>query len=244
MYEKRTYRQHMGEGRFASLSISVQESDLWIGYQGTVDQRKLESEAMRILRQLRLELLTYDDPRLLSSLVPLMPVSVLSPFLASMFEAAKRAGVGPMASVAGAIAQVVGQKLKQQFSLQEIVVENGGDLYIDVLQPLSVKLIAPTSTFSGKVSILVDPALGPMGVCTSSARFGHSLSFGKADAVLVATQDAALADAYATAYCNQVQKQEDVQRICELLSAKPEVFSALVALDATLAVGGRLEVCT
>ncbi|MGE4583049.1 MAG: UPF0280 family protein [Sphaerochaeta sp.] len=242
MYQERTYRKTMGSSRFTSVQLCIQESDLWIGYQGQVDPQALRTEAAGLVRKLRLEILGYEDPRFIPSLVPIESKESATPFLHRMCTAGQIAGVGPMASVAGALAQTVGMHLKAHFSLSEIVVENGGDLYIDVLKPLPVELFAPTSRFSGNLSILVDPKYGPMGMCTSSGVLGHSLSFGKADAVMVACTDAALSDAYATAFCNRVQEAKDVQRVCEELAAKAEVLSAVVVMGSTLAVGGCLEV--
>ncbi|NLK04741.1 MAG: UPF0280 family protein [Spirochaetales bacterium] len=244
MYEKRTYRQNMGAGRFTSISLSVQESDLWIGWTGSVDQAQLIKAATALVRRLRLELIGHPDSRFLTSLVPLAGHDYPSELANAMQSASLRAGTGPIAAVAGAIAQAVGKELKQKFSLDEIVVENGGDLYVDVLKPLPIRLFAPTSSFSGKLSVVVSPSDCPLGVCTSSARIGHSLSFGRADAVLVAATDAALADAWATAGCNQVQTKSDAQRVCTKLSSQEGILSVLVVIEDTLAIGGRLEVCT
>ncbi|NCC12757.1 MAG: UPF0280 family protein [Spirochaetia bacterium] len=244
MYEKRTYRQHMGAGRFTSISLSIQESDLWIGWTGSVDQGKLARTATDLVRKLRLELLGHPDPRFLTSLVPLARHEYPSDLANVMHRASLCAGTGPMAAVAGAIAQVVGKTLKQKFSLEEIVVENGGDLYLDVLKPIPIRLFAPTSAFSGKLSVVVPPSECPLGVCTSSARIGHSHSFGRADAVLVAATDAAFADAWATAGCNQVQTKSDAARVCTELSSQEGILSVLVVFEDTLAIGGRLEVCT
>ncbi|NCC63126.1 MAG: UPF0280 family protein [Spirochaetia bacterium] len=244
MFQNRTYRYSMGSCRFSSFSLAIAESDVWIGFQGDAECDAIRKETASFIRRLRSQILAYEDKAFLSSLVPLSPKKDVSEFLRGMFDAGKKAQVGPMASVAGSVAQEVGRHLKQVFSLSEIVVENGGDLYIDVLKPLSVKLFAPTSRFSGNISLIVDPQFCPLGLCTSSATFGHSMSFGKADAVMVACSDAALSDAYATAFCNKVQKKEDVQRVCEELVSKSEVLSSIIVLDDTLAVGGRLEVST
>ncbi|MGE4454003.1 MAG: UPF0280 family protein [Sphaerochaeta sp.] len=244
MYQRRTYRRHMGGSRFSSLSFSIGESDLWIGYQGDCDRTCLQKEAVSHLRRLRGEILGYPDQRFFTSFVPFKAQGDLTPLLASMFESGKKAGTGPMASVAGAIAEALGRHLKEQFNLCELVVENGGDLYIDVQNPLPIQLFAPTSALSGKFSIIIDPSYGPMGVCTSSGTLGHSASLGKADAVMVACTNASLADAYATAYCNQIQGKEDVKRVCEAISALEEVVSAVVVCEDMVAVGGCLEVGT
>ena len=245
MFQSRTYRFQMGSSRFSSFVLSVGESDLWIGYNpASIDGFDLRSEAVRTVRRLRNEILNYPDPAFLTSFVPLSIDAETSPFIQTMLSASLLSSTGPMASVAGAIAQAVGQQLKQKFSLEEIVVENGGDLYIDVLKELPVKLFAPGNRLSGKLSIVVDPLHSPLGICTSSGKIGHSYSLGKADAVLVACKDAALSDAYATAFCNRVLEQADVQRICNEMNTHKEILSAVVLLDDTLALCGQLEVRT
>ncbi len=251
MYQSRTYRKEMGLSRFTSVTFAVGESDLWIGYTPhTADGKALAAEGARLLRRLRNEILTYPDPSFLRSFVPLQrrgtdkgaDTDTISPFLAGMLHASELSSTGPMASVAGAIAQAIGSSLKKRFSLEEIVVENGGDLYIDVLKPLPVTLYAGKNSLSGKVSIVVEPEHCPLGVCTSSAKVGHSHSFGAADAVMVACSDAALADAYATAFCNIVRDESDVQRVTQMMNEKEEILSALVLLDTKLALCGQLEV--
>ena len=262
MYQSRSYRKAMGSSRFSSITFAVGESDLWIGYAPqTIDAKALATEGSRIVRKLRNEILNYPDPSFLSSFVPLEEEgqkeaisnkkkkgyeneidSEHSSFIASMLNAANLSGTGPMASVAGAIAQEVGSALKKRFALEEIVVENGGDLYIDVLKPLPVTLYAGDNSLSGKVAIVVESQHCPLGVCTSSAKVGHSHSFGAADAVMVACHDAALADAYATSFCNIVREEADVQKVTELMNDKAEILSALVLLDTKLALCGQLEV--
>jgi ApbE superfamily uncharacterized protein (UPF0280 family) len=245
MYESRTYRQKMGSSRFSSISLAIGESDLWIGYQpSSVDSRSLAMHAARHLRKLRNEIFNYSDKSFLTRYTPLEQTGETSPFLQSMINASQVSGTGPMASVAGAVAQDIGTYLKETFSLTEIVVENGGDLYIDILQELPVKLFAPGNKLSGKLSLVVDSLHSPLGVCTSSGKIGHSFSFGKADAVMVACTDAALADAYATAFCNRVKTPHDVQEICNEMNQHADIISAVVLLDDKLALCGQLEVRT
>ncbi|WP_320129045.1 UPF0280 family protein [uncultured Sphaerochaeta sp.] len=245
MYESRTYRQKMGSSRFNSLSLSIGESDLWIGYQPSlVDTDSMVHEAARYVRKLRNEILDYPDKTFLSRYTPLENSEPTTALIEAMLKASCCSKTGPMASVAGAIAQALGIYLKEKFLLTEIVIENGGDLYIDVLQELSVKLIAPGNPLSGKLSLVVDVLHSPLGICTSSGKIGHSHSFGKADAVMVACHEASLADAYATAFCNRVQTKLDVQRICNEMNTHADIISAVVLLDDKLALCGELEVRT
>ena len=244
MYQSRTYRKTMGLSRFASVTFAIGESDLWIGYApSSVDAKALVIEGSKLLRKLRNEILSYPNPLFLRSFIPLKErPEEASPFLESMLRSARLSGTGPMASVAGSIAQETGSVLKKKFQLEEIVVENGGDLYIDILTSLPVTLYAGDNSLSGKVSIIVEPKHCPLGVCTSSAKVGHSHSFGRADAVMVACHDASLADAYATAFCNRVREESDVRKVSEEMNNKEEILSALVLLDTKLALCGQLEV--
>lgn len=131
-----------------------------------------------------------------------------------MLRAGAAAGVGPMAAVAGALAEILGRSLAERFGLRELVVENGGDLWIRVREPLRVSVYAGLSSLSGKFSLLVDAERGapmPCGLACSSGTVGPSLSFGKADAAVVLAADAALADAWATALGNRVRRAEDLE---------------------------------
>lgn len=229
----------MGAGRFTSFSLAVGESDLYVGFRGSVERSVIEQSTLRQLRRLRQELLDYPDPRLMTSLTPLFQHEERSRLIASMLSSAEQANVGPMAAVAGAIAQELGRHLLATHTLEELVIENGGDLFLHLSEPLPVRLLARSSPFSGTVAIMGD---GELGIATSSATMGHSLSFGRADAVMVAALDAAVADALATSYCNRVLSAEDAERLCSELVKEEGVVGALIAIGETLAIGGQLEV--
>ena len=117
--------------------------------------------------------------------------------MADMVKAGKNAGVGPMAAVAGAIAEHVGLGLLK--STNHVIVENGGDIFIKTDAPLTVGIFAGKSSLSLRIGIRLSGGPKPMAVCTSSGTVGHSLSLGRADAVCVAADSCAIADAAATA---------------------------------------------
>jgi uncharacterized protein len=54
----------------------------------------------------------------------------------------------------------------------------------------------------------VPPQDSVLGICTSSASVGPSISFGVADAVTIFSRNVALADAWATAVCNQIRPDD------------------------------------
>jgi ApbE superfamily uncharacterized protein (UPF0280 family) len=125
-----------------------------------------------------------------------------------------------MAAVAGAIAEMIGNELRARFDLREIVVENGGDLFIAVEETLSISVYAGLSSLSEKIAIQIDPGRSPCGLACSSGTVGPSLSFGKADAAAVLAPSAAAADAWATALGNRIRRAED------LAAALPWVLAA------------------
>ncbi|MFA6890866.1 MAG: UPF0280 family protein [Sphaerochaetaceae bacterium] len=241
MYQERTYRKGMLGGRFSTVTFSVQETDVEIGYVPAVSQEALLSMARRKIVSLRNEILSCPDRRFLTSFAPIDGDGG-SPILSLMLSASRMANVGPMASVAGAVAQELGKTLKEAFCLNEIVVENGGDLYIDVKETITVRMVAPGNALDGKIAFRISPSVCPIGVATSSGKMGPSVSFGTADAVMVACRDAALADAFATAFCNGIKKSSDVRIVAERAKMEHTVIGFLALCDDKMAVAGDLEV--
>ncbi|MEM2878047.1 MAG: UPF0280 family protein [Candidatus Hadarchaeales archaeon] len=123
-----------------------------------------------------------------------------------MLRAAKVAGVGPFAAVAGAISQVAAEAAVNA-GARNVIVENGGDIAIIGSRDFKVAI------FSGQCPDDKTGVLGfhiragelPIGICTSSGTVGHSISFGNADAVVAFADDAATADAAATSIANEVR---------------------------------------
>jgi ApbE superfamily uncharacterized protein (UPF0280 family) len=145
-----------------------------------------------------------------------------------------------MASVAGAVAEGVGMKLLE-FS-PEVVVENGGDIFLKVDEPVVIGLFAGNSPLSMKMGIRLQGRDSSFGVCTSSATVGHSLSFGRADAVCVISRSCALADAAATALCNQVRSPKDIAAAIETGKNIKEIEGVVVVFGKNMGFWGNLEV--
>lgn len=153
-----------------------------------------------------LEIYARTNPKFLHTLTPL-PVPE-KPLVAKMMaEAAQKAGVGPMAAVAGAIADLTVQDMKHVGSLVTVV-ENGGEISADSNQPVDVAVALGEEPLSRRFGFRLTEF--PIGVATSSGRFSHALSFGDAEAAIIFCRNATLADAAATAVGNVV-KGEDTQ---------------------------------
>lgn len=173
--------------------------------------RDLGNEAMKLVHKYRRTIEGYiqKHPLFEKSLVPIARDASAPEIVKTMIEAAARTGVGPMASVAGSIAEYVGKDLLQHS--RDVIVENGGDSFIRSAIERQVLVLAESSEIS-TVRIVLPPTPDPIGLCTSSGTLGHSMSFGNADAVTVLWSSASLADAAATAIANLVQDHGDIQK--------------------------------
>ena len=195
-YVERRYRSRMGRDAVV-FTVSHRESDLWIAVDRG-DAAVMAARTEHFLHELRVRLDRYldCDPAYLRALVPCLPRPDAPPLLHEMAVAAATAGIGPMSAVAGAFARETGRMLRREFGVGEVVVENGGDIYADVHRPLDVALFAGESPLSERVGLHIPGGAFPLGICTSSGTVGPSLSFGRADAVMIVCRDVLLADSY------------------------------------------------
>ena len=235
MFEPRHYRKLMQQPDLVSFRVCLAETDLYIAAACDLSARALA--AVRDARsQIEAEILR--DARFLKSLEPLPVRTDAPPVARAMYEAAEQAGVGPMAAVAGAVAQFVGRALAEVSA--NVIVENGGDIFLQTTVERIVGVHAGQSPLSGRIGLRI-PAHNALGICTSSATVGPSLSFGNADAGLIVAHDAAFADAAATTLANLVKTPADVQRAVDRLLELPGVRQALVIIGETMGVGGEFE---
>jgi len=210
MYQPRTYRNEIKDGSLVSFTVAVKETDLYIRA-----VRDLTREALAAIHEIRSPLEEYirEHPLFLHSLEPVAVENGAAEIVRVMAEAARLANVGPMAAVAGAVAELVGRKLLA-FS-PEVIVENGGDIFLKVNSKRQIGIYAGGSAFTGRLAIEVEPGQTPLGVCTSSGTVGPSLSLGLADAAIILAPLVALADAAATAVGNLVKSEQDIDAAIE-----------------------------
>jgi ApbE superfamily uncharacterized protein (UPF0280 family) len=158
-------------------------------------------------------------PGFATTLVPWHEEAVAPEIVRDMIAAGRAAGVGPMAAVAGAVAEAVGRALLQYS--RQVVVENGGDVFLKTDGPVVAGLFAGDSPLSMKMGVQVPDSRDGIGLCTSSATVGHSLSTGSADAVCVISRSCALADAAATAIGNRIHSPRDIKPAIALAGVSP-----------------------
>ena len=241
-YEERIYRSQMKAEDLEYFQVLEFESDLFIGIARNASQPMIAELVLKEVQRLRKAIAVYDQqhPNFIESLLPLASDRLAQPIIADMLEAGIKTGVGPMAAVAGAVSKYVG-KILEPYS-EEIIVENGGDLLIKTKKVRRIALHTGNSQFPG-LSLKIKPAEKAMGICTSSGVMGHSLSFGKADAVTVLSEDVPLADAAATALGNRIKKPEDVARGIEWVKKIPGITGALILIEDQLGAWGAIELC-
>jgi uncharacterized protein len=237
-YQPRSYRHLIEDKDLVSFTVTVKETDLFIRA-----AYNLQRKALRLIEKYRGQLERYIDknPEFLTSLKPLTVTPSAPRIALDMIEAGNKVGVGPMAAVAGAVAEYVGRELLE-FS-PEIIIENGGDIFLVISHKITVGIYAGDSPLTGKIGLEIIPQDTPMGICTSSGTVGHSFSRGKADAVVILAESAVLADAAATAICNRVNSPDDVQEAIKFGTAIEGLNGIVIILGETVGVWGNVKLC-
>lgn len=239
MGEERTYRGLVTDDRLQSFRVAVKETDLLVKAERPLIQ---ETRDLILKHRLPLERYAVDHPEFLSALAPLPSDRFAPPIVGSMIKAGQQAGVGPMASVAGALAEYVGKDLLKYS--QEVIVENGGDIFIRSDTSLTVAISAGQSGLSTKIGVRIYAPDGAISVCTSSGTVGHSISLGRADAAVVISKSTPLADAAATFIGNLVRNADDMSSAIQQGKRIKGVLGIVVIMGEKLAVWGLAELVT
>ena len=235
-YSERSYRKKTNIGDLVSFHTVIKETDLWISA-----ERDLEKEARDLVVDCRQQLETYIKmhPEFAASLTSQSSDPFAPQIVQKMIDATRVMGVGPMAAVAGAFAEYVANGLLQ-FS-EQIIVENGGDIFINTRRPATISVFAGPSPLSEKIGLEIPVRQMPLGVCSSSGTVGHSLSLGIADVCCILSPSAALADGAATAFGNRVKRKEDLGTVAECANQVDGVSGGVVVVDDSFAAWGDIE---
>lgn len=237
MYEPRTYRHWVSDKDLVSFSVVIGETDLLIRA-----TRNLKRKALAATQRCRAGLEQYikSHPLFATALEPMSVEEDAPSLVKEMADAARRAGVGPMAGVAGAIAERVGRELLP--FADEIIVENGGDIFMRTSRERLVGIYAGKSSVTGRIAFAVQPEETPLGICTSSGTVGHSLSFGQADAVIALSAWTSLADVAATAIGNRVSSARDIPGAIEFAQTIEGLSGLVIIKDDEVGLWGQVRV--
>jgi ApbE superfamily uncharacterized protein (UPF0280 family) len=238
LHQERTYRAWVHSFGLVGFRVRVAESDLFI-----LADSDTSRQAEDLLREVRADLEAYilRDEGFMTTRRPHQVLHDAPLIARRMASAAREYQVGPMAAVAGAIAESVGEQLAESHA--QLIVENGGDIFVRSARPLVFTLYAgEASPFNGKLRFTVPGTPETLGICTSSGTVGHSYSQGRADAVCVIAHTAPLADAAATALGNLVGCQADIDRVLDAAAHDENVLGVVACMGSRLGIWGAVEV--
>jgi uncharacterized protein len=244
MHEERFYRKMFNTCRFKGFEAGFLETDLWIGVDSDSYRPAMKVVAVERIRNVRQQLDSYIliEPEFARTLHPFVPADTAPLLAKEMAVASRTAGIGPMASVAGLLARETAEAIRQNFSVQELVIENGGDIYALLKSELVLSVYAGRSPLSEKIGLVIPPGQSEMGICTSSATVGPSLSLGNADAVAVVCNDVLLADVFATAICNRVKHPDDIEGALAYSEKFLQILSVIIICGDKTGMRGNFEI--
>jgi ApbE superfamily uncharacterized protein (UPF0280 family) len=237
MYEPRFYRHWIKDSDLVSFNVAVAQTDLYIR-----SRRNLRNKALDSVLKHRVPLEAYIErhPLFLTTLEPYQAEAEAPAIVKEMARVSQLAGVGPMAAVAGAIAEAVGRDLLA-FS-PEVIVENGGDIFLKTSQKRLVGIYAGQSPFTGKIALEITPGETPLGICSSSGTVGHSLSLGSADVVVALSSSTPLADATATALGNIVKAADDIPKAIEEAQSIEGLHGVVIIVGDKMGLWGKVRI--
>lgn len=236
-YCERVYRNKISRNYLKTYRVTVKETDLFIS-----SDNDLRDIAIKSTHRHRNTIEEYIrlHPEFFTSLLPLKTDKLSPPIIKDMINASSISGVGPMAAVAGAIAEHVGLDILD--SSDNVIVENGGDIFLNTPDSvIKVGIFAGESPLSYKIALKIKPEDAPLGICTSSSTVGHSLSLGKADAVCIKSKSTSLADAAATSICNSVKREGDIKKALDIGSKIDGVLGIVIIVGNKMGVFGDIE---
>ena len=237
MDREQAYRRFVNRKNLKSFTVRVKETD--IAVQADTDLSAIARESTLQFRG-HIEAFIQDHPEFATTLVPWTTNTPAPPIVHEMIRSGNLAGVGPMAAVAGAVAEFVGKDLLEHST--EVVIENGGDIFMKLNSPVIVGIYAGQSPLSMKLGIRLIPDERPLSICTSSGTIGHSLSFGKSDAVCIVSHSCALADAAATAIGNRIRSKSDIKSAVQAAKNIDGILGAVAILDDIIGLWGDLDI--
>ncbi len=236
MYEERTYRRVSRPADLVCYEVVCKETDLFCC---TSTDLKVFIEERTLFYRNQLEAYIRQRPEFASSLAPLAADPLAPRIAREMLEASSSAGVGPMACVAGAVAEFIGRDVEPKSA--EYIIENGGDIFLKTRHERKVSIYAKDSPYSEQIGMKLKAAEEAYGICTSSATVGPSLSFGRADAVCIVGRSSLFSDGLATRLGNIVHKEEDIAGAVEEGKAFPGVSAIIIIMGKTLGAWGDVD---
>ncbi|MFH1768078.1 MAG: UPF0280 family protein [Candidatus Omnitrophota bacterium] len=235
VYQERFYRYYSRPK--CSLEISYRESDLYIISDKPLAKEKTKEILIKYYCQI--EEYIKKNPSFFTSLSPLALDENAPLIVQDMVKASCLAAIGPFSAVAGAVAFYLGKELLNY--CRELIIENGGDIFMKINGTKRIGLYLGENFTPKALTIKVKKEKLPFGICSSSAKIGPSLNFGKADLLTVKAKDSIVADSFATAYANRIKKVKDIAGIFKQAQTNFLIDAIVIVFEGKLYFWGDIE---
>jgi len=235
----RDYKKDFNKNKYLIFNITYKESDINVLCDKNTNSEIKKKAFFSLIKYRNLiESHIHENKNFLASLKPIdIPNNTtLHPLLIDMYRAATIANTGPFAAVAGAIAEYIAKDLSEYS--KELIVENGGDIFLIGSEDKYVKI---KSLNDKKLAIVIESKFLPISVCSSSSKIGHSLSYGQADLVTVISKKGSVADAFATAICNNIKEEKDIEKTIAKYKKNKYIYGCLIFFKDKIAGWGNIN---
>ncbi len=220
------------------FQVILEESDLLLTLPSFINESDVIEISTKFLYKIRQDIKFHiqNYPDFLHSLIPISAPKNIEKNINVMYDVAKIANVGPFATIAGTVAQLMTSLLvfwiKKNYASHQnvinnafsVIVENGGDIYVYSHKERIVGVLS-NPKLNQNIGIKILKSDFPTSLCSSSSKIGHSLSFGNGDIAMVKAKNAALADALATAYCNMLKTSKDINKVIDLAKKHSKILA-------------------
>jgi len=242
MYQPRTYRQELNRDRFYTFAVQYLETDIMIGVNHSAYCSPMKITCADTIRSVRKLVDNYATEHydFLHSHQPVPEDPDAPPAVRKMIACGIQSGTGPMSSVAGLFAFETGRKMLEFYDIKELMLENGGDIYLVNNAIIYVTIFAGDSPLSNKLAIEVPP--GEWGISTSSGTVGHSVSYGRADAVTILCKDPVMSDAWATSIANRIQQEDDIEEVLKFVETHNEILGCVIIIKEKAGIRGMFNI--
>ncbi|MFH1771839.1 MAG: UPF0280 family protein [Candidatus Omnitrophota bacterium] len=220
------------------MEIYYKESDILLCTDKPIDKQYVKDLMVKHYDLIA----AYIDkrPQFQSSLSPIDTDGTAPLIVQDMLKCSRYTGIGPFASVAGAISHYVGMEIIKH--VNEVIIENGGDLFLKITEDKEIGVYLGSNFKPDEITIKVKKRSGPFGIASSSSTIGHSLNFGKTDLVTVIAKDSIAADGFATALSNRIKREEDAGVVLKDAQDSPLIDGIIIAFNKKIYLWGDLEV--
>ena len=234
--DKSVYRNRIKHKEKYNWRIIYKYSDLLVS-----SNKDISLKLERLIKEVYylLESCIKEDPIFEKSLSPLKIKSFYPPIIKKMCQKSATFNVGPMATVAGAVCDYIASGLDRY--CRRLIIENGGDVFIKNNKDVDVSVYLKNKYFADKIYLKIKAGDTPCGLCSSSGIFGHSLSMGKSDLVVVLAKSAISADGAATSIANNINTSQDISKTINKYKDIKDINGILIIKDDKLGAWGNIE---